>query len=202
MHERSKRVSGRAWVLLIPVAVLVAILGSAVAWVFVVGAESGEARGGRMTMVLSRECANDAILARLADYGLDGSADGNVLTFRLPGVDDDAEHMPRALTREGRLVVTVNGNAFPATVRHAGVQLSMMGNPVSLLTLDVAPPNSGLVVELDGEVLELDGVNGGEIQIRATDVTPEKALRKATDRVVAIRHPLPCSVQVLRADAV
>jgi hypothetical protein len=193
--------SGRAWVLLIPVAVLVAILGSAVAWVVAVGAESGAARGGRMTMVLSQGCGNEAILARLADYGLDGTAEGNVLTFRLPGMADDAEHMPRALTREGHLVLTVGGTAIPATVRHTGVQLSMMGNPVTLLTLDVALPGTGLVVTLDGEVLELDGVNGGEIQIRATDTTPERALRKATDRVVAIRHPLPCRVQVLRAEA-
>jgi hypothetical protein len=50
-------------------------------------------------------------------------------------------------------------------------------------------------VYLDGQKVELENSDSGvELQIPARAADSRSALRLATDRVVALRHPLPCPV--------
>lgn len=192
-------VDKRAFVLLIPISMGAFLILGTIGWYAAVQV-GGTARGGSAKVTFDSACGTDAMTARLADYGLSGAWLGPVLTMQLPGLEDDKVHMPAALTLPGTLTVTTRGAAQPVTMRHGGVQLSMGGNPVSLFTLDTALDAEGLVVVINGETVDVEAVNGGELQIPATAADGPRALRLATDRVVSVRHPLPCQVGVVSVE--
>lgn len=183
----------RAVVLGIPIVFGAGMILAAVAWLITVQLTAGEAKGEPIAMVLSSDCANTAIAARLAEWGLPANWEGTHLRIVGPGMADDREHMPAALVKPGVFTLTLDGQPVPAKVRHAGVQMSLQSQPVSLLTLETAPP-AGVEARLDGELLEIESLNGGEVQIRALAKSSEEAMRLAADRVVWIRYPLPCKV--------
>lgn len=186
----------RAWMLLVPVVFGSAMMLAGGAWLFTVRGTSGVASGARVTMVVDSTCAVDTITDRLADYGLPGEWKGPELTLTLPGVQGD-DLVPAALSAGGRLDLFAEGAAVPFTVIEGGVQINVTGTPVSLFTMKADLPQIGLTATLDGEPVEVESVNGNELMLAARGQNSIEALRFATDRVVQVRHPLPCAVGVL-----
>lgn len=184
----------RAAVLLVPIAMGGLLVLGTIAW-FAAIQLGGEATGGRAVLTFDDDCAATAISARLADYGLEGTWEDSRLTMDLPGMEDDRTHMPAVLAAPG--VLAVDGIAVRP--RNGGVQLSLGGNPVSLYTLDEVVPATAHVT-LDGEEMKIEQVNGGELQLAALAEDGARALRLATDRVVSVRHPLPCPVRVVSVE--
>lgn len=185
-----------SWILAIPFGLLLLLLLAAVGW-WVAIQIGGSARGAPARFVFTPSCpaGMQAVRDRLDAYGLPVIEDaGNTLVVQLPGLDDDLTHMPAALTAPGVLALTVGGTPLPARVRHVGVQMSLSGQPVTLLTLDVEVPDGPLVVTVDGTPVEVASVNGGEVQILALADESARALRLASDRSVQLRYPLPCAV--------
>lgn len=150
--------------------------------------------------------ARAAMLQRLADFGLPAQAFGAGLDLQvqLPGVDDDElDHLPRALARPGKLEVFVDGQPFPVTLRNAGFQLSVTtGAAVTLITVDPAPPESGVEVRVDGVAVGVESSNAGELQLLNEEKDPRRAIREATERAVALRYPIPCPVVLAGAEKV
>lgn len=180
----------RALVFAAPIAVGTLVVGSGLAWIIAVQFTTGTARGPRVRTTVQAACDAAPILrARLDDFGLTPELSGSELTFSLPGLPDDRTHMAAVLVQPGRLAV--NGAAL--VPNHAGVQISLQGGAVTLLTLNVAPEANAAVL-LDDKVMEVVQQNGGELQIAAWADNSSDALRTATDRSVILRHPLPCAV--------
>lgn len=188
----------RAVVLAIPILFGGGMIAAGVAWIVTVQLTDGAAKGEPIALELSSDCANTAIAARLAEWGLPANWEGTHLRIVGPGMPDDREHMRSAIVAPGVFTLSHEGQPVPAKVRHAGVQMSLQGQPVSLLTLEAAPPNA-VEARLDGELLEIESINGGEVQIRALAESSEAAMRLAADRVVWIRYPLPCRVDATLA---
>ena len=155
----------------------------------------GAAAGDPIAITFSSECAKSQIAARLADFGLLSSWNGRVLTTQLPGTPGDGA-LPEALARRGDLVLANAGVDSGLHVQNAGVQVSLQGSAVSLFTLDGNLTDEGATATLDGEPLDIESVNGNELQVAARGATSTDALRVATDRIVQVRHPLPCDVHV------
>lgn len=183
----------RAVVLGLPIVFGGGMIAAGVAWLVTVQLTAGEAKGEPIELALSSDCANTAISARLSEWGLPANWEGTRVRLVGPGMADDREHMREAVVAPGKFELSLDGAAVPAKVRHAGVQMSLQGQPVSLLTLETAPP-AGVEARLDGTLLEIESINGGELQLRALARTSEEAMRLAADRVVWIRYPLPCKV--------
>lgn len=185
----------RGVILGVPIAVGTLVMGSGLAWIVAIQFTSGKASGARVHVDLAAAPGADQVVcdpiptlvARLDDLGLEPTPRGKGLDFTLPGLDDDREHMPGVLTAAG--VLAVDGVAMRPN--HAGVQISLQGGAVTLLTLnDVVPATA--IVTIDGAKVEIVQVNGGELQIAAWAAGSSDALRLATDRAVTLRHPLPC----------
>lgn len=186
---------GRGLVVLVPIVTGAGMILAAVAWFGAIRL-GGKADGPRVRVVLDSTCAAAAISDRASDLGLDPVADGPAVLLSLPGLPDDREHLPGVLAAPGRLELFVDGAPRPAQVRNVGVQIALSGAPVTLLTTDQALPAQGVTARLDGVEIPVESVNGGELMLAAVAATPQEALRVATDRVVAIRHPLPCAAAV------
>jgi hypothetical protein len=186
---------GRGAIVLVPIVAGAGMIAAALAWFGAIQL-GGEATGARVRLVLDSACASEAMRARAEDLGLAPVVEGASLSVTLPGLADDRAHVPGVLAAPGRLEVSVEGALRPLSVRNVGVQIALSGTPVTLLTTDQALPSRGVTAVLDGVPVPVESVNGGEIMLAAAADTPQDALRLATDRVVAIRHPLPCSVTV------
>lgn len=180
----------RAAILTVPVVFGSAMILAAGGWFLAVQNTSGVARGAPLDIVVPAECNRVAIESRLADYGLPYSWNGETLTVTLAGTPGD-EHFAAALLAPGKLVLVSGAEPVVARVTNAGVQVSFAGVAVSLFTYDKALP-TGLVATLDGVPVEVESVNGHELQIAARGATSTEALRVATDRVVAVRWPGAC----------
>lgn len=192
-----------AWLLLIPVVAGGGLIAATVGW-WIAVQRGGEARGGWARVDFASECgaaAQGVILERLEAFGLPGRVAEPPLgiELRLPGMEDDLQHIPAVLAAGGAFALTVNGQPVTPRVRNVGVQLGLQGHPVTLLTLEDALPESGVEARLDGAVVPIGSINGGELQLEARDTTPQRALRLASDRAVLIRHPHPCAVTVVGA---
>lgn len=186
----------RAWLLAAPIVVGGGMLLAGAGFLLVSRTTSGQASGAPIAITFESDCAKPAINARLADFGLPSSWSGAVLTTQLPGSPGDGA-LPESLARRGQLKMLVNGVDSGLNVVNGGVQVSLQGGAVSLFTLDGNLPELGVVVSLDGEPLEIESINGNELQISARGVTSTDALRIATDRVVQVRYPLPCDTRVV-----
>ncbi len=192
MHGRG------SWILALPLGLLLLLILAVVGW-FAAVQLGGVARGGNLRVTFAPTCpaGMQAIRDRLDAYGLPIVEDaGDTVVFQLPGLEDDVQHMPAALTAPGALGVTVNGAPVAARVRHVGVQMALTGQPVTLLTLDVEVPDGVVAVTIDGAEVGVEAVNGGEVQLVATAEDGARALRLASDRSVQLRYPLPCAVAV------
>lgn len=186
------KIPRRALILAVPIAMGVFVVGSGVAWIVAIQLTQGEARGARVRTTVSAACdAVPVLVARLDDFGLAPLVTGDTLEFSLPGLDDDMTHMASTLTSPG--ILTVGGT--PQVPNHAGVQISLQGAAVTLLTLDAVVPESAEIA-LDGVTMQVVESNGGELQLAAWAANSSDALRTATDRAVAMRHPLPCAVSL------
>lgn len=185
----------RFWMLAVPIAVGALLLLGGVGWVGAVFTTGGTAGGKQVDVVYSDACAAAAIDARLAEYGLPGAWSGTTLRLTLPGSAADAE-LPAALAAPGVLVMTVDGKPLEAVLQNAGVQIDTQGVPVSLYTFDTAIPEA-VVVTLDGAPMSVQSANGNELMLGAWSRQAVDGLRIATDRVVQVRHPLPCAPQVV-----
>jgi len=186
-----------SWLLAIPFTFLVVLIGAVLALVFAIW-RGGTARGEVATLAFSPECpaGMQAVRDRVTAYGLPVQAEaGDRLTVQLPGQPDDLTHMPAALTAPGRLELRAAGEVVPARVRDAGFQISIHGEPVTLVTVDVSLPD-GVSATLDGQAVAVAATNGEEIQFEARAATSTEAVRLATDRAVQVRLPLPCAVGV------
>lgn len=180
----------RAVIFAAPIAVGVAIIGSGLAWIITIQFTEGEARGGRVHVDVTAACdAVPTLVARLDDFGLAPSVSAGGVDFSLPGLEDDRAHMSAVLAEVGQLMV--DGQALVPD--HAGVQISLQGGAVTLLTLGVAPKDNAAVF-LDNHLMEVIQQNGGELQLAAWATNSSDALRTATDRAVILRHRLPCPV--------
>lgn len=182
-----------------PIVVGGTIVLATVSWFAAVQGTSGRAGGELARLSFASECAEQArpvILARLEEYGLQPEPEpGLSVRVRTPGMADDLEHLPRALTAPGRFEVRVNGVKFLDRFDDVGVQLALSsGAPITLFALPESLPVEGVEVLLDGQPVTTETAGGVELQVPATGATPREALRLATDRVVALRHPLPCAV--------
>lgn len=186
----------RAWMLLVPVVFGSGMMLAGAAWFFTVRGTAGVASGARVTMTVDSVCAVDTLTDRLADYGLPGEWKGAELTLTLPGVQGD-DLVPAALAAGGRLELFAAGASVPFTLIEGGVQINVTGTPVSLFTMKADLPQIGLTATLDGAAVEVESVNGNELMLAARGLHSTEALRYATDRVVQVRHPLPCAVKVL-----
>ncbi len=210
VEPRTTAIRPKAALAFIAAAILVAggLVVATVGWYATVQGTAGEARGERARLTFTSPCdaeARPVILARLADYGLPAMAspDSGGLAFdvTLPGMPDDLVHMPKALAAPGTLEVRVDGTPRPVEITKIGVQLAFSGAPVTLLLLAEPLPERGVEVLVDGQPAEVEEVTGPELQIAARASQSTDALRLATDRAVALRHPLPCPVTVVGAEA-
>ncbi|MDP2306232.1 MAG: hypothetical protein Q8P18_09425 [Pseudomonadota bacterium] len=194
------------------IAAAIAVAGglvlATVGWYATVRGTSGEARGVRARVSFTSTCdaeARPVILARLAEYGLPAqpAPDTGGLAFdvTMPGLPDDLAHVPAALAAPGTLEVRVDGAIRPVVIQDLGVQLAFSGTPVTLLLLEEALPERGVEVWIDGKPADVEEVTGVELQIAARAAQSTDALRLATDRAVALRHPLPCVVTAIGAEA-
>lgn len=186
-----------AWLLAIPFLFLVVLIGAVIALVVAIW-RGGAAQGEVATLVLAPACpaGRQAVRDRIDAYGLPVMGeDGDRVTVQLPGQPDDRVHMPAVLGAPGRLVLTAAGAALPARVRDAGFQISIHGEPVTLVTVDVALPE-GVTATLDGAPVEVASATGEELQLAAQAASSTEAVRLATDRAVQVRLPLPCEVGV------
>lgn len=185
----------RPVILALPILMGGGLVLSGLAWLLTVQLTEGEARGGQIRVRLSSDCANAAILGRLGEWGLPGRIEGDTVIFTGPGMPDDASHMPAALLAPGHLELRgAGGEPIEAQLRHAGVQISVEGTPVTLMTLDRALP-ADASAWIDGVRADVESINGGELQLRATAEESRAAVRLATDRTVWLRWPLPCDVK-------
>ncbi len=182
--------------LLVPVVFGTGMILAAGSWYIAVQGTSGTAAGARVTATFDSACAADTIHDRLLDYGLPGEWSGADLTLTLPGMPGD-ELVPAALAAPGRLELSAEGAPVPYTLIEGGVQINITGTAVSLFTMKKDLPQTGLTATLDGVAVEVESVNGNELMLSARGKDSTEALRYATDRVVQVRHPLPCVVRVL-----
>lgn len=192
-----------SWLLLIPVVGGGGLIAATVGW-WIAVQFGGEPRGGWARVDFAAACgvaAQGVILERLDAFGLPGRVVEPPLgiELQLPGMEDDLQHLPAVLAAGGAFTLTVDGQPVPARVRNVGVQLGLEGHPVTLLTLEEPLPERGVEARLDGAVVPIASINGGELQLEARDTTPQRALRLASDRAVLIRHPHPCPVTVVGA---
>lgn len=186
----------RGWLLGAPILMGGGMLLAGAAFLVASQTTSGSASGAPIRISFDSDCAKSQISARLSDFGLPQAWDGAVLTTQLPGTPGDSA-LPETLARKGALSILVNGVPAGLSVKSAGVQVSFQGAAVSLFVLDGNLPDEGVLVSLDGEPLEIEAINENELQIAARGATSTDALRVATDRVVQIRHPLPCDARVV-----
>lgn len=198
--ERRRRPTAGVLALVAPILLAGGVLLGGLAWMVTIQSSSGQATGEWVKLRLKSACGDEpkgAILARLADYGLDGhfEQDGSLL-FQLPGQEDDREHMPIALTRPGHFEVWINGAKHLDHFDEAGVQIALEGTATAIVMVGEHLEPDGLQVRIDGLPIDAE-VNDRELQLRVTEDTSLKALRQATDWVVTIRHPLPCEVTTL-----
>lgn len=188
-----------------PVVLGVGLLTATAGWWFTVQSEDGQAQGRAARLRFESACAAEArpvLQKRLEELGLAPVAEGTLdFVVKTPGMPDDLEHLPKALARPGTLEVRAAGQAQPVKVANVGVQLAFSGTPLTLVMLETAVPDEEKVdVAIDGEPVELESPAGLEIQAAARAEDSRKALRLATDRAVALRHPLPCPVTPLGAE--
>lgn len=193
-----------SWFLVIPILTGLGLIGSGAAW-WIAVQQGGTATGAWARLQFQTTCPIEtraAMAARLADYGLENRflSEDVVLEVQTPGSPDDLEHLPRALARPGQFEVWRNGTLHTTRFKDAGMQLTFTGVAVTLVNLDESIDPDGVEVRIDGAPVELEGINGPELQISTPAKTSHEALREATDRVVAIRHPIPCVVEVVKAE--
>ncbi|MSP55008.1 MAG: hypothetical protein EXR69_05305 [Myxococcales bacterium] len=185
----------RGVILGVPIAIGSLVVGSGLAWIVAIQFTSGKASGARVHVEVTAAPLADqgacdpipTLVARLDDLGLEPSPRGNGLDFTLPGLDDDRAHMPGVLGAQGDLAV----DGVVMRPNHAGVQISLQGGAVTLLTLN-SVVSATATATIDGEKVEIVQRNGGELQLAAWAAGSSDALRLATDRAVTLRHPLPC----------
>lgn len=183
------KVPPRALILGVPIVVGTLVVGSGLAWVLVIQLTSGQATGPRVRTEVSATCdVLPTLVTRLDAFGLEPVVTGTVLTFSMPTAGDDPIRMASVLAMPGEL--RVNGEVMRPN--HAGVQISLQGGAVTLVTLDTAPPTDATAT-VDGVPLDIIQTNGTELQLAALALTSSEALRLASDRAVALRHPLPCA---------
>ncbi|MBM4368552.1 MAG: hypothetical protein FJ102_20215 [Deltaproteobacteria bacterium] len=185
----------RAAILTVPVVFGSAMILAAGGWFLAVRTTSGEARGEPFAIAVPAGCNRVAIENRLADYGLPYAWNGDTLTVTLAGTPGD-EGFARALLAPGELRLVSGSEVLAARVVNAGVQVSFSGAAISLFTLDRGLP-ADIVVTLDGVAIEIESVNGNELQVAARGATSTEALRVATDRVVAVRWPGACPPSIV-----
>lgn len=150
--------------------------------------------------------ARPVLFARLEELGLPATPFGAGLDMQvqLPGkFEDEKDHVGQMLTRRGRLEVFADGKLVTDRFRDVAFQLSLTnGVAITLLNLEVEPPVEGTTVRIDGVEMLVNSITGGELQLATTEEDPQRAVREATDRVVVLRHPLPCDIQLVRAEVV
>lgn len=150
--------------------------------------------------------AKPVLFARLEELGLPATPFGAGLDVQvqLPGkFEDEKDHLGQMLARRGKLEVYADGKLVTDHFKDVAFQLSLTnGVAVTLLNLDVEPPVEGTSVRIDGMEVLVNSITDGEVQLATTEEDPQRAVREATDRVVVLRHPLPCDLQLVRAEVV
>ena len=187
-----------------PVLVGGGLVAATAGWYLKVQDTAGEAAGAPFPVRFAADCgeARAPLEARMKDLGLhiepDASAPAGTFgyTLRGPGMDDDATHLPAMLAAPGKLVLTKGGVPVELSPRDIGMQLAFSGTPVTLMVFPEPIPAEGLAVTLDGAPVEVESLSGVELQVASRAADSRTALRTATERVVQIRHPLPCAVRV------
>ncbi len=187
-----------------PVLVGGGLVAATIGWYAKVQDTAGEAAGAPFPVRFAADCAEARVPleARMKDLGLVAAPDPSApagtfgYTLRGPGKNDDATHLPAMLAAPGELVLTKNGTSLELRPRDIGMQLAFSGTPVTLMVFPEPLPPEGLTVTLDGIPVEVESLSGVELQIASRAADSRTALRTATERVVQIRHPLPCAVRV------
>lgn len=150
--------------------------------------------------------ARPVLFARLEELGLPATPFGAGLDVQvqLPGkFEDEKDHLGQMLARRGKLEVYADGQLVADHFKDVAFQLSLTnGVAVTLLNLDVEPPADRTSVRVDGIEVLVNSITDGEVQLATTEEDPQRAVREATDRVVVLRHPLPCDLQLVRAEVV
>lgn len=189
-----------------PILAGMVLVGATVGWYVTVQGTAGTGKGGLARLRFDAACVAEArpvLMSRLTDLGLEPQAeDGLTFVVRTPGLADDLEHLPKALARPGTLEVAVHGEPKPVVIDNVGVQLAFSGTPVTLVLLKDAVSEEGLTVKVDGQPVELESASGLELLIAARGQSSTDALRLATDRAVALRHPLPCAITPAGAERI
>ncbi len=188
-----------------PVLVGGGLVAATAGWYLKVQGTEGEATGAPFPARFAADCgeARAAVEARMKDLGLGVQPDASApagsfgYTLRGPGMDDDATHLPAMLAAPGKLALTKNGTPLELQPRDIGMQLAFSGTPITLMVFPEPLPAEGLGVTIDGAAVEVESVSGVELQVASRAADSRTALRTATERVVQLRHPLPCAVRVV-----
>lgn len=187
-----------------PVLVGGGLVAATIGWYAKVQDTAGEAAGAPFPVRFAADCAEARVPleSRMKDLGLVAAPDPAApagtfgYTLRGPGKDDDATHLPAMLAAPGKLVLTKDGVPLEVQARDIGMQLAFSGTPITLMVFPEPLPTARLAVTLDGAPVEVESVSGVELQLASRAGDSRTALRTATERVVQIRHPLPCAVRV------
>ncbi len=204
-----RRSKGMVAMVIAPIVVGVGLLAATAGWYMTVQRSDGIATGPALTVafVPAPGCAaadtptvRDRLKARMDDLGLAPvlvpSNDGAwTFTMRTPGVlADERDHLPKALSAQGVLVVHKEGAPLTLAPKDVGFQLAFSGTPITLIVFPEPLPERGLTVTLDGAPMDVEQASGVELQLAARAADSVSAVRAGTERTVVVRHPLPCAV--------
>ncbi|MEN9786448.1 MAG: hypothetical protein RLZZ299_1712 [Pseudomonadota bacterium] len=188
-----------------PIVMGTLLVGGTAGWFWTVERTEGTASGPPMRLRVEAGCAEgaEAVRRRARELGiLEPSSGGGAvssveLTVRAPGMPDDRTHLPAMLAAPGRLALSRRGSPVEVAIANVGVQLAFSGTPITLVVAEEPlPPAEELVATMDGTPMEIEAVNGVELQLASRAGDSRTALRGASDRAVQLRHPLRCPVRV------
>ena len=220
--SNSPNVRVSRWAYMAPL-MLGSILAISAASLFVLGWFGGKAKGERVLIQVSSECAElwgERITARGNSVGLGDpelSIDGSVVNYvaTLPGNDDDRETMPALLTQTGLFEVFkanehgtgTEGEALASSEDVVDVALSLDARGHPYVDLELQPHAA---VRMQGEVKQmlyfLDGqevdrwlglvpFEGTTIRLQPRSVSKRENMRHAVDWNIVLRDgPAPCPV--------
>ena len=200
-------------------AVFALLLGASIIVLGFLMYRGGEASGAKVTMVFEGDCAADAqtvIQARATDIGLAelsirSLSDQLEVTARLPGNENDLEHIPRVLSQPGVFQMRdADGEVLldQSHVKSVSLRLDQGGMPEAILEIDkivqqevqqkLDQKQDGFSeIWLDGELINRRPNTiqmADDFRLVTNDIAPQERMQRAVDFGILLRNGThPCT---------